>query len=121
MERATGPSLIQEGQVERSRQGVRRPRGELGCKSFRSEEVLAGTIGIVENPIFRKGLPELPHEAEIISPSNRVKDSPDLQEGRLNLSISIPICRGLDALEARNRPMASLAGLDPRPPGMTSF
>ena len=121
MERATGPGLIQEGQVECSRQGVCRPVGELSCKSFRGEEVLARAIGIVENPLFRKGLPELPHEAEIISTSNRVKDSPDLQEGRLCLPISIPICRGLDVGEAISFWVALLAGLDPRPPGMASF
>ena len=117
----TVPGLIQECQVERSRQGVGRPVGESGGIGGIGEEVRAWAIGIVVNPLRRKGLIELPKKARISSTGNRIIDGPNLCEGRLDNPVSIPIRRGRNALEACNRSVALLARFDLRPPGMTSL
>ena len=117
----TVSGLVQECQVECSRQGVCGPVGESGGIGDIGEEVRAWAIGVVVNPLRRKGLIELSKKARISSTGNRIIDGSDLREGRLDYPVSIPIRRGQDALKACNRPMALLARLDSRPPGMASL
>ena len=57
---------------------------KLVVRGRRREEV-GILIGVVENPLCLKGLPELSSEPIVSSPGNRVIDRPDLLEGRLSI------------------------------------